>query len=42
VILRCPAAIPATFDYFGARERCGALNGTAAILVVMGVEVGGG
>jgi hypothetical protein len=42
VILRCPAAIPATFDYFGARDQCGGLRGTATILVAMGAEVSGG
>ena len=42
VTLRCPGAIPATFDYFGARDRCGGLADMAAILVAMGAEVGGG
>jgi len=42
VILRCPAAISATFGYFGARDRYRGLNGKATILVVIGVEVGGG
>jgi hypothetical protein len=42
VILRCPATIPATFDYLCARDQCGGLAGTAAILVAMGAEVGGG
>ena len=42
VILRCPAAISATFDYLCARDQCGGLVGTATILVAMGAEVGGG
>jgi len=42
VILRCPATIPATFDYLCARDQCGGLAGTAAILVAMGAEVDGG
>jgi RNA polymerase sigma-70 factor (ECF subfamily) len=42
VILRCPAAIPATFDYLCARDQCGGLPGAAVILVAKEAEVGVG